>query len=477
MPYPVEKVLAAQQQQTFTDIRPNLTAIRYNGIECDIKHSQYLAVYTPAHLVGRGTYADVFVAKGYTINYPQRQLTYNNEIVVKRIAHLDDAKRELIANEYNFGKKIPHLGMRPPVYINDTCYLMMNYIPGKELFELITSKVFKNKDQKLELTYKLLRAYLEQVANHQIVHLDLKPENIIVELEPEIKVRIVDYGFARPATDYGMIACGSLCYAAPEIFSRQPKLYRPCDIYSLAKIIAALWVTDYYLFDDEALSIMIEKTNKSSEWLGKHPEGFGETPQLLSLLQRMLAYNPRERPNIDEAIAIFGRDYPEVAANINGVTYQPKQKTSFADRFLSLSDENRAHITTIDSNLALLNQYAEDIATKYPDDSRIIKEFSASLYLIMNQHSDDPNTMKKLLLDTIYQPEIKNCALKHKYVAYLWKNICAAVLGLGIIYGIASLIHYQRTGRYTFFQSAIKTSYDRITCEANTIANMQVTSV
>jgi len=57
-------------------------------------------------------------------------------------------------------------------------------------------------------------AYLEQ---EEIIHRDLKPENLLLDENHNIK--IVDFGLSNTYKTGEMLktACGSPCYAAPEM--------------------------------------------------------------------------------------------------------------------------------------------------------------------------------------------------------------------------------------------------------------------
>ena len=52
------------------------------------------------------------------------------------------------------------------------------------------------------------------------MHRDLKPENFLIEFEPYFKIVITDFGLANVVIDNAWLKtfCGSLKYAAPEVF-------------------------------------------------------------------------------------------------------------------------------------------------------------------------------------------------------------------------------------------------------------------
>ena len=73
-----------------------------------------------------------------------------------------------------------------------------------------------------------------------VAHRDLKPENFLIEMKPLFKVVIIDFGLAKIATDAALMTtfCGSLKYAAPEVFPGLSRGHGPLvDAWSLGVII------------------------------------------------------------------------------------------------------------------------------------------------------------------------------------------------------------------------------------------------
>lgn len=73
---------------------------------------------------------------------------------------------------------------------------------------------------------------VEYIHKLNFVHRDLKPENLL--LDENMNIKIVDFGLSNIFQDQEMLktACGSPCYAAPEMVAG--KKYAPCcvDIWS-----------------------------------------------------------------------------------------------------------------------------------------------------------------------------------------------------------------------------------------------------
>src|SRR5574340_1272753 len=79
--------------------------------------------------------------------------------------------------------------------VDGTRFLVMEFVPGKTLAELIGEKSLKLKEA-LEICRQVAEA-LEAAHEKGIVHRDLKPANI--KVTPEGKVKVLDFGLAKAA--------------------------------------------------------------------------------------------------------------------------------------------------------------------------------------------------------------------------------------------------------------------------------------
>ena len=83
----------------------------------------------------------------------------------------------------------------------------------------------------------------------KIVHRDLKPENLL--LDKDLNIKIVDFGLSNTykSGEFLKTACGSPCYAAPEMVAG--KRYDPykVDIWSSGIVLYAM-VAGFLPFED-----------------------------------------------------------------------------------------------------------------------------------------------------------------------------------------------------------------------------------
>lgn len=96
----------------------------------------------------------------------------------------------------------------------DRLYLLLEYVVGGELFfHLRKAGKFPNDVAKFYSAEVVLA--FEYVHSKNIVYRDLKPENLLLDRDGNVK--ITDFGFAKRVTDRTFTLCGTPEYLAPEI--------------------------------------------------------------------------------------------------------------------------------------------------------------------------------------------------------------------------------------------------------------------
>lgn len=96
-------------------------------------------------------------------------------------------------------------------------FLITEYAAKGELFDYIVSKQRLEEEEACKFFQEILSG-VEYVHKLNIVHRDLKPENLLLDYKNSIK--IIDFGLSNTYKDGETLktACGSPCYAAPEVF-------------------------------------------------------------------------------------------------------------------------------------------------------------------------------------------------------------------------------------------------------------------
>lgn len=136
----------------------------------------------------------------------------------------------------------------------------MEYASGGELFDYIV-KYTKLKEKEACKFYQQIISGVEYMHNLNIVHRDLKPENLLLDHEKNIK--IVDFGLSNTFTEKETLktACGSPCYAAPEMIAGRKYIGTQVDSWSCGIILFAL-ICGFLPFEDPDTTELYKKILK-----------------------------------------------------------------------------------------------------------------------------------------------------------------------------------------------------------------------
>ena len=101
--------------------------------------------------------------------------------------------------------------------------MIMEHANGGELFDFIVRNTRLNEQQAAKFYWELISG-IEYLHKSGVCHRDLKPENLLLDYDNTLK--IVDFGLSNmyEKNETLKTACGSPCYAAPEVSCRRGPL-------------------------------------------------------------------------------------------------------------------------------------------------------------------------------------------------------------------------------------------------------------
>lgn len=149
-----------------------------------------------------------------------------------------------LQKEFETGFRLDHPHLVRYVSKGDD-YLLTDYVDGENLKQFVVTHpdYFKSRNNANRFLTQLLDVvgYLHQ---HQVIHLDLKPSNILITRIGQ-EVKLADLGFCYTDT-YTDTMGRTDKYAAPEQLAGDSKVDVTTDIYAIGKILETLSLPSIY---------------------------------------------------------------------------------------------------------------------------------------------------------------------------------------------------------------------------------------
>ncbi len=187
---------------------------------------------------------------GYGTVYRAKQLGLDRMVALKRLnSYQSESIAQRFLLEADIIKKLIHPNTVQLIDAgsdNDNLYIVMEYIEGKSLHEMLLSKQTFDMMRAIHITCQILKSINE--AHHcNIVHRDLKPSNILIRnvIGEEDFVKVLDFGIAKaryknaPLLTQDGTIMGTPQYIAPELlFGDAPQ--PSADIYGIGLMLVEM---------------------------------------------------------------------------------------------------------------------------------------------------------------------------------------------------------------------------------------------
>ena len=188
----------------------------------------------------------------------------------------------------------------------DTYYIVMEYLRGTDLKTGIRKHGALDCKKVAQIGSQIAQA-LSVAHKHDIIHRDIKPQNIMVQ--PDGNIKVMDFGIARAKNSHltqDNSVLGTAHYVSPE--QTQGKVLGPTtDIYSLGIVMYEAATGQVPFQGDDAISVALKQVNEQP----KPPSQLNPNvdPQLEAIILKCMQKNPADRFQTADELSRTLRDY------------------------------------------------------------------------------------------------------------------------------------------------------------------------
>ena len=332
--------------------------------------------------IGKGSFSTIYKCKNKeNKTFALKEITIDKNKTKNKIC---------IKREFEIMRKLNHDNI---VKIHDVIidtqfnniYFIMDYYEYGDLSQFLNKKPLKE---------KFSRKYMKQLSNglsylleNNILHRDLKPQNILLTKNYDIK--LTDFGFATHYTKDTIIntLCGSPMYMAPEIITRNGYDYKS-DLWSVGIILYEM-IHGYTPFDVQNFIDLIKEIKKKDIKIKVNVSN-----ECKDLIYKLCKTNPTERISWEQYFChkwfendeiltnenkLFDIDFNSSMSNINNYNGNEKQFCSFVHKSITSNE------APIEFNFL---EHSSDVS-----DSESSDYISADESVDESQEEENPNTL------------------------------------------------------------------------------------
>ena len=210
----------------------------------------------------------------------------------------------------------------------DTYYIIMEYLRGTDLKSGIRTDGALDSRKVAQIGSQICQA-LSVAHKHDIIHRDIKPQNIMVQ--PDGNIKVMDFGIARAKNSHltaDNSVLGTAHYVSPEQTKGQP-LGPTSDIYSLGIVMYEASCGKVPFDGDDAISVALKQVNEQP--VPPSQVNPNVDPQLEAIILKCLMKDPAQRFQTADELRRALTDYLAgrvVAISNNATTMLPAAATT-----------------------------------------------------------------------------------------------------------------------------------------------------
>jgi len=225
-----------------------------------------------------------------------------NKVAVKFVNKKLVEKAENLKTETSLLQRINHPSIVKLIDIcdtKDTLFIIMELMEGGELYEeIVKRKSFSEKDA----SYIMMQLFsaLDYLHKNDIVHRDLKLENLLLTKKDHLEIKLADFGLSKVYTGEAMqTACGTPYYVAPEILIGDG-YNKKIDTWAAGVLLYVL-LSGRLPFSGET-DVDLFKAIIESDLVWKKPQFDTVSDQAKDLIQKLITKDVEARFDAEQAL-------------------------------------------------------------------------------------------------------------------------------------------------------------------------------
>jgi len=409
------------------------------------------SLYKMGRLIGKGSFAEVLTAKRNSDNL---------DVAIKRIV-LRNLSQEEITDIENEVVILTHLEHENIVKFIERyedkkyVYLVMELVKGPVLYDRVLERAIRKDQLESEdqvdlsdkdrssinlLTEDSLSEYIKQILsaleymhNGEIIHGDIKPENMVFESKTSKKLKLVDFGYAvqRNKCKFLDIPRGTPIYMAPEYLNG--KYTESVDVWAVGIIsfeilygyppFTSKWMKPKPLKFNPMKTVKFASQGLQEDQPGKGPWCNTEikiSEDAKSFIKKLLTVDPSRRPTAHEALHL-----PWIC-NDHDFKFNPAAAKSLLN-YSNLSDIERffkPFLTDIEKNVDahVLRRFENTFKRMDPDNTGYI-EFHTFCETMKQFGIDFPNLQMQQVFDGLDTAQEGKVSYKEFLEWFAWHHV------------------------------------------------------
>ena len=296
--------------------------------------------YIILEMIGEGAFGKVY--KG------QRKCT-NQIVAIKKIIKKGKKEKELknLRQEIDILHRLYHENIIQCLdsFETNTEFCLVTELATGQLYEIVQEdkKLPENEIKNIALQLTSALFYLH---SNNIIHRDIKPQNVLISASGIIK--ICDFGFARAIDNKTMITSikGTPLYMAPELLKEYP-YNKKADLWSLGVILYELYVGQPPFYTN-SFNVLMNKIMKEDI---RYPESMSS--DFKDFLRGLLVKNPKDRWDWPKIL-----DHPFLKENEKEKKFRLESEENYRKWIIRIKNDK---IFNLYESESFLSKFANDL--------------------------------------------------------------------------------------------------------------------